>query len=91
MADTNTSGNSPTADKEAVTAGENGPQPSITIDDKKYTLESLGHKGREQLQNLRAADEQIKRLQDQLAITQTARNTYARHLAEVVKDVRPVQ
>ena len=77
--------------KEAVAVGENDQTPTITIDGKEYSLESLGQKGREQLQNLRVTDGEMQRLQDQLAIMQTARNTYARILAEVVKDIAPVK
>nr|WP_269438964.1 DUF6447 family protein [Halomonas sp. IOP_6] len=64
---------------------------TVTIDGKEYTLESLGQQGREQLQNLRVTDQELQRLQDQLAITQTARNTYARILAEVTQSVTPVK
>lgn len=77
--------------QEAVAVGENDQTPTITIDGKEYNLESLGQKGREQLQNLRVTDHEMQRLQDQLAIMQTARNTYARILAEVVQDVEPVK
>ncbi|MGS2744723.1 DUF6447 family protein [Halomonas sp. LS-001] len=80
-----------TKKQEAVAVGENDQKPTITIDGKEYTLESLGQKGREQLQNLRVTDQEMQRLQDQMAITQTARNTYARILAEVVQDITPVK
>jgi uncharacterized protein YecE (DUF72 family) len=75
----------------AVAVGDQAAQPTVTIDGKEYTLESLGQQGREQLQNLRVTDQELQRLQDQLAITQTARNTYARILAEVTKTVTPVK
>ncbi|WP_433924154.1 DUF6447 family protein [Vreelandella sp. 21] len=75
----------------AVAVGEQATQPTVTIDGKEYTLESLGQQGREQLQNLRVTDQELQRLQDQLAITQTARNTYARILAEVTQSVTPVK
>jgi len=91
MTENNAAENSTTAEKEAVAVGENSQQPTITIDGKEYTLESLGQKGREQLQNLRVTDQEMQRMQDQLAIAQTARNTYARILAEVVKDITPVK
>lgn len=66
-------------------AKEQADKPSVTIDGVAYTLESLGDQGREQLQNLRVTDQEIRRLQDQLAIMQTARNTYARILGDVVR------
>lgn len=75
----------------AVAVGEQVDQPSVTIDGQQYTLESLGQQGREQLQNLRVVNLEIQRLQDLLAITQTARNTYARALTEVTKNVTPVK
>ncbi|WP_282039884.1 DUF6447 family protein [Halomonas alimentaria] len=68
---------------------EQGDKPLVTIDGATYTLESLGEQGRKQLQNLRVADQEVRRLQDQLAITQTARNTYARILSDVIKNVVP--
>ena len=81
-----------TANKqETVAVGESDQKLTITIDGKEYTLESLGQKGRKQLQNLRVANTEMQRLQDQMAITQTARNTYARILAEVVQDITPVK
>ncbi|ERS84116.1 DUF6447 family protein [Halomonas sp. PBN3] len=72
-----------------MNAQERGDKPSVTIDGATYTLESLGEQGREQLQNLRVTDQEMRRLQDQLAIMQTARNTYARILGDVVKNVAP--
>lgn len=75
----------------AVAVGDQVSPPTVTIDGQVYTLESLGQQGREQLQNLRVTDQELQRLQDQLAITQTARNTYARILAEVTKTVTPVK
>lgn len=80
-----------TKKQEAVAVGESDQKPTITIDGKEYTLESLGQKGREQLQNLRVTDNEMQRLQDQMAITHTARNTYARILAEVVQNITPVK
>lgn len=77
--------------QETVAVGESDPTSTITIDGKEYTLESLGQKGRKQLQNLRVTNTEMQRLQDQMAITQTARNTYARILAEVVQDITPVK
>ncbi|NOG31361.1 hypothetical protein HLB35_05540 [Halomonas sp. TBZ9] len=74
-----------------MAVGENSQEPTIIIDGKEYTLESLGQKGREQLQNLRVTDQEMQRMQDQMAIAQTARNTYARILAEVVKNIPPVK
>lgn len=91
MTDSNSSKDKANAKKKTVAVGEDKQQSNITIDGKEYTLESLGQSGLEQLQNLRVTDQEIQRLQGQLAIFQTARNTYARHLAEVVDSISPVK
>lgn len=52
-------------------------QPSITIDGTEYSLTDLSENARNQVQNLRITDQEIQRLQQQLAIAQTARKTYA--------------
>jgi len=49
----------------------------ITIDNKEYPLDSLSDVARQQLKNLRIVDQEIARLQTQLAIAQTARAVYA--------------
>lgn len=56
----------------------------ITIDGKEYSLNKLSDEAKNQLISLQATDGEIARLQTQLAIAQTARNTYARALAEVL-------
>ena len=53
---------------------------TITIDGKEYDLATLGDEARAQLLNLRVTDREIARLQQQLAIAQTARSAYARAL-----------
>ena len=74
-----------------IATGDQATQATVMIDDQEYTLESLGQQGREQLQNLRVTDQELQRLRDQLAITQTARNTYARALTELIKSAAPVK
>ena len=60
---------------------------TVTIDGTEYTLDNLSEKARTQLTNLRVADQEINRLQQQLAIAQTARAAYAQVLsAELPKD-----
>ena len=54
--------------------------PTVTIDGTDYPLDSLSEQARAQLTNLRVVDQEIVRLQMQLAIHQTARKTYARVL-----------
>lgn len=83
-------GASRTESEEAVAVGDQDSHPTVTINGQQYSLESLGEKGREQLQNLRVTDQELQRLQDLLAITKTARNTYARALTEITKTATPV-
>jgi hypothetical protein len=53
---------------------------SFTIDGTEYPLKSLSTEARSQLQMLQITDQEIQRLQWQLAIAQTARNAYAQAL-----------
>ena len=53
---------------------------NITIDGKGYDPARLSELARVQLNNLQIADQEIMRLQQQLAIAQTARQAYARAL-----------
>lgn len=60
---------------------------TITIDGKEYALEDLSETAKAQVTNLRVTDQEISRLQQQLAITQTARKAYANALkTELPKD-----
>ena len=52
----------------------------ITIDNKPYDLKSLSTETKQQLEMLVATDNKIRELQRDLAISQTARNAYARAL-----------
>ena len=54
---------------------------TITIDGNVYALDALSANARAQIVNLRVTDQEIARLQTQLAIAQTARATYARALS----------
>ena len=59
--------------------------PTIKINNQDYDTDTLPEAAKQQLQMLALTDAEIKRLQAQLAIAQTARNAYARALAEAVK------
>ena len=60
---------------------------TITINDKEYNLDDLSDNVKAQLVSLQLTDQEITRLQQQLAIAQTARNAYAQALnAELPKD-----
>jgi len=54
--------------------------PIITIDNKPYELDNLSNDAKAQLEMLLATDAEIKRLQQNLAMSQTARNAYAKAL-----------
>lgn len=60
---------------------------AITIDGMEYILDDLSANARAQIVNLRITDQEIARLQTQLAIAQTARAAYARAL---VAEISPV-
>ncbi|WP_163649506.1 DUF6447 family protein [Modicisalibacter sp. 'Wilcox'] len=53
---------------------------TITIDGADYNLADLSENARNQVVNLRVTDQEIARLQQQLAIAQTARTAYANAL-----------
>lgn len=54
----------------------------VTIDGKEYALDNLNDAAKNQLMNLRVVDQKIAALQQETAIMQTARNSYAKVLAE---------
>ena len=58
--------------------------PKITIDGKDYDTDSLSDAAKAQLTSLQVTDQEIQRLNIQLAIAQTARNTYAKALQEML-------
>lgn len=53
---------------------------TLTVDGKEYQLDQLSEAARNQVINLRVTDQEIQRLQQRLAIAQTARQTYANAL-----------
>jgi len=57
----------------------------ITIDGKDYDVADLSDVARTQITNLRMTDTEIARLNQQLAIAQTARAAYARALGDELK------
>ena len=56
----------------------------VRIDDKEYKVSELSDAAKTQLVNLRVVDQELARLQQQTAIAQTARNTYAKALNEAL-------
>lgn len=55
---------------------------TITIDGKEFNVNDLSENARNQVINLRVTDAEIEKLNQQLAIYQTARTAYARALSE---------
>ena len=58
--------------------------PTIKIDNKDYDTDKLSPEAKTQLTNIQVCDQEIQRLQAQLAIAQTARMAYARALGEAL-------
>ena len=56
----------------------------VTIDGVEYDLEQLAENAKAQLTSLQITDQKIAQLQTDLAIMQTARNTYAQALKELL-------
>ena len=61
--------------------------PTITIDNHPYDLDSLSNDAKAQLQMLQVTDQEIARLNLQLAIAQTARAAYSQALKSSLPSV----
>jgi len=57
----------------------------VKVNDVEYNLADFSPQAREQLTNLRFTESEVKRLQVQLAIVQTARNAYQQALLARMK------
>ena len=57
-----------------------------TIDDKEYELDALSDVAKSQIVNIRVVDQEISKLQQQLAIMQTARNAYSSALKKEIAE-----
>ena len=53
---------------------------TIKIDDKEYDFDKLSEEAKAQLVSMQFCDQELQRLQSQLAAIQTARQAYARAL-----------
>lgn len=60
----------------------------VTINGTSYASENLSDAAKAQAQNIQAVDAELARLQQQIAIAQTARNAYAQALIESVKGAK---
>ena len=58
--------------------------PTIKINNKDYDTDALSDAAKAQLTSLQVTDQEIQRLNIQLAIAQTARNAYAKALQEML-------
>ncbi|MDN3553489.1 DUF6447 family protein [Halomonas almeriensis] len=63
-----------------MTAQSQEQSQTVTIDGKEYQLDQLTESARNQVVNLQVTDQEIQRLQHQLAIAQTARTAYSNEL-----------
>ncbi len=61
--------------------------PNIKINNIDYDIDKLSTEAKQQLQMLAIADAEIKRLEAQLAIAQTAKNAYANALSQAVTTI----
>lgn len=59
---------------------------SVTIDGTDYALDALPEEARTQLGNVRVTDQEITRLERQLAIARTARQAYFNALSGALPD-----
>lgn len=65
---------------------------TITIDGTEYNVNDLSENAKAQIANLQVTDAEIEKLNQQLAIYQTARTAYARALQEELpKHAEPTQ
>lgn len=62
---------------------------TIKIDGQDYAVDALSDAAKAQVQNLRFTDQEIARLQAQLAIAQTARLSYAKALKGELDGTKP--
>ena len=59
---------------------------TITINNQEYAVADLSEAAKAQIANIQIADAEIVRLQQQLALVQTARNAYAAALIAAVEE-----
>ena len=59
---------------------------TVTVDGVDYTFENLSDVAKSQIINIQFSDEQISQLQNELAISNTARNGYMRALTSELGD-----
>ena len=62
---------------------------TITIDGKTYPIDAFSEQARAQVINIQYVDQEMKRLEQQLAIHRAARLTYARLLQDELANITP--
>ncbi|MGZ5051291.1 MAG: DUF6447 family protein [Methylobacter sp.] len=60
---------------------------TIKINDKEYDLDQLSDQAKEQLASIRFVDEELQRLNAQVAVLQTARLAYAKALNDALEQM----
>lgn len=61
---------------------------TVTINGAEYEFDKLSESARNQIANLRVTDQELERLNQQLAIFQTARAAYAQALAQELPEAK---
>jgi hypothetical protein len=75
----------PTAQKAVGFFNSRNPEmPTITIDEKEYDYDLLSQDAKNQLASLQFVDNEIQRLEAQMAVLQTARNAYSKALNDAL-------
>ena len=57
---------------------------TVTIDGKEYNIDDLSVNAKEQLASLQFVQNELKRLESQIAVFKTAQNSYSRALGEEI-------
>jgi hypothetical protein len=59
---------------------------TVTIDGREYDTDKMSEDARRQLGNVATCDRRLEELRNESAMIQTARNTYAKSLGELLTD-----
>ena len=70
---------------------ESAQQDVVTLDDKRYSVESLSDQAKELLKGLQVADAQLQMTHDQLNVMMFARRALLDQLATELKGIEPIQ
>ncbi len=58
----------------------------VNINDKEYDTDDMSDEAKKQLASVQFAANEVKRLQSQLAVTQTAQSAYTKALIDILED-----